>query len=143
MGRYNFSFLLMSIIFLIIFVGLTFTIFDLHRLFFIGEVIILGILVLSGIIGMVAIYYDKSWGWSWLAVASLVVLADLLALYLITKSKGFAFMPTVIASILALLVSLFNLAGDDESEVNSEQKPLKAPEKPEQPAKRGRKGRRK
>ena len=143
MGRYNFSFLLMGIIFLVVFVGLTFAVFDLHRLFFIGELIVLGILILGAIIGMVALYYDKSWGWSWLAVVSLAALADLLALYLITKSKGFAFMPTVIASILALLVSLFNLGGDDEPEMGSEQKPLQAPEKPEQPAKRGRKGRKK
>lgn len=138
MGRYNFSFLLMSIVFLVVFAGLTFTVFDLHRLFFIGEIIILGILLLSAIIGMAAVYYDKSWGWSWLAAVSLAALADLLAVYLITRSKGFAFMPVVAASILSLLVSLFNLGGDEPDEP-AETKPLAAPEKPEQPAKRGRK----
>lgn len=133
----------MSIVFLVVFAGLAFTIFDLHRLFFIGEVIIFGILIASAIIGMTAVYYDKSWGWSWLAVTSLIVLADLLAVYLITRSKGFAFMPAVIASILSLLVSLFSLGGDDQANDAAESNSIAAPEKPEQPAKRGRRSRKK
>ncbi|MBI2107658.1 hypothetical protein HYT54_00885, partial [Candidatus Woesearchaeota archaeon] len=67
MGRYNFSFLLISIILLVSLVGMTFIVFDLHRIFFAVEFILLAVFILLAAIGVTALYFDKSWGWTWLA----------------------------------------------------------------------------
>ncbi len=142
MGKYNFSFLLTSIVFLVAFVGLTFIIFDLHRYFFIGEFILLAAFILAALIGMAAVYFDKSWGWTWLAVLSVLALIDILFIYMMTKTKSFALTPAVVASVITLVISLFSLGGDDEEEIEAvEARPIGAEEKEEKKsARRGRKG---
>ena len=135
MGKFNFSFLLMNIVLLIMFIGLTFIVFDLHRFFFVAELVALGVFLLATLIGMTAVYNDKSWGWVWLSIVSVLVLIDLLLIFLVSKTKSFALTPTVVTAIIGFIVSLIS-TGEDESEEEQEHQMVEKVEPPKKAVKK-------
>ncbi|MBI2661160.1 hypothetical protein HYX09_02720 [Candidatus Woesearchaeota archaeon] len=116
---------------------MTFIVFDLHRIFFAVEFILLAVFILLAAIGVTALYFDKSWGWTWLAVCSVLMLADLLIVYLITRSKNVALMPAAVSLALSFIVSMFSV-GDDDAPADAGQAPVEM-QKPEAPKRPGRK----
>jgi len=111
----KFSFLILDIILLIVFVGFIRIIFDMHRFFFIAEFLFLGALMLVALISIVSIYNDIKFGWTLLSFVFTLILVDLLVIYLLKSPKTFLFMPTAITALIGFIISAAHIKGPEKS----------------------------
>jgi|OM-RGC.v1.019141901 hypothetical protein len=112
----KFTFLVVDLILLIMFVGFINIIFDLNRLLFIGEFLILGVLMLIALISMVSVYNDIRFGWSLLSFVFALVLIDLFFIYLIKSPSSNLFLITGILGLVGFIISITNTQASEEVE---------------------------
>lgn len=103
------SFIVMDIILAIVFIGLILLIFELHRFFLIGEVIILAILVIISFVSLIAVFNGIKWGWAILSLSFAIILIDLLIIYFATRTIGTTFFITMVLTAIGFILSVINI----------------------------------
>ena len=99
----------MYVILLIVFLGLINMIFNLHRFAFIGQFLILLVLLLVAIISAIGINNNFSWAWKLLSLLFVIVFLDLFFVYAISTPKPDLFLPYVVTSVVGFFIALFNV----------------------------------
>jgi len=105
----------MNIILLIVFLGLVNIIFNLHRIFFVVELILLLILAFFALIAMIAVYTSARWGWIFLFYILGLALVDLLFIYYVEGKPEFFFSVAIFA-LMGFLISVGNIKKKEEEE---------------------------
>lgn len=108
-GKGIINFVLMDIILAIVFIGLILSIFELHRFFLIGEVIILAILLIISFISLVAILNGIRWGWGILSLSFAIILIDLLGIYFVTRVINTTFFITMVLSAIGFILAVISI----------------------------------
>ncbi|HZX45016.1 MAG TPA: hypothetical protein VFF28_05020 [Candidatus Nanoarchaeia archaeon] len=122
MGELKLSFFAVDVILLVVFLGLTRTVFRLSGIGFVLELLALIILLFAAFIALVPAYSGSRGGWGFLAIVFAVIFIDLLFIFLATGRAGTAFTGALLFSALGLLVSVLN--------VRKKEKPVMYEEKP-------------
>ena len=137
MGEAKVSFFIITILLLIVFLGLTLTVFKLTGLGFIVEVAVLLAIILIGFISLIPAYEDANAGWGFLAAVMAIVLADLLVIVLRTNLIDKTTLLTALAASIGLLLCILKIkthedeipevveAPEVKAEVSAEFKPGK------------------
>ncbi len=107
MGSSGFTKFVMYVILLITFLGLINMIFNLHRLAFYLEFLILLGLVLVAIISAIGINNNFRWAWILLTLFFVFVFLDMLLIYAISTPQ--LFLPLIIITIVGFFISLFSI----------------------------------
>ncbi len=116
MGNGKFSFLVMSITLLIIFIGFIDVVFDLRGFLFITEFLFLGILMFFTLISMVLIYNDAKFGWTLMTFILAFILIDFLFIYLFKLSQSSLLLLTAVVGLVGFIISVVNIKGPEELE---------------------------
>jgi len=119
----NNSFLIMDIMSLIIVLGFILVVFDLGGIFFIGEFILLCLLILTMVISLILIFNDVKFGWGMLAVLLFLMLLDLLLIYVRTSEIGINFLITLFMAAIAFVIALVNSGKKKKNEELPEEEP--------------------
>lgn len=112
MEKPGISFFAISFVLLFAVIGLIFAVFELHRLVFVLELMILLAFIFLFAAALFAVYRNKKFGWTMIGAALILLLLDALFIYLITKTFETAHMTIVFFSVIGLLVALLNLMAD-------------------------------
>jgi hypothetical protein len=108
MGESKLNFFVVDIIMLIVFLSLINMVFNLKRLFFVFEVIVLLVIGFFTIISMIAVYNNARWGWTFLSYIFGIILLNMLFIYYIAGRPDFFFI-SAITALVGLLVSAINI----------------------------------
>ncbi len=114
MGEARFSFFVIDIILLIVFLGLIMMIFRLRGIGFILELLALLIMIFIAFIALIPAYSGSKGGWGFLTGVFVLVLLNLLVLYLRTAMSGRVFLITLFFAAIGFVVSVANIKEDEE-----------------------------
>ncbi len=119
---------------LITFLGLIGIVFNLHRIAFYGEFLILLALVLAAIIAAIGISTSQRWAWVLLTIFFAFVFLDMIFIKLISTQKPEMFLYLLVVAIAGFFISLFSIE-PKRKEAVEEKKEAKAVEKSFKPGK--------
>jgi len=121
MGENKLSFILVNIFYLVIFLSLIELTFSLHRFFFVGQFILLLILLLAAFISLLLIYSDIKAGWTISFVSLLIITIDMLSIYY-NKGGSTLFYWALGAAAIALIISMikFNQKDYDDEDFSDD-----------------------
>ena len=112
MERPSISFFAMNFILLFVVVGFILVVFDLSRLMFVFELVLLLSFMFFLAFAVFIIYQNKSGGWGIIAVVLILLLIDSFIVFLLTNRLGIAFIATIFFSVIGLVVALVNFVKD-------------------------------
>ena len=113
------NFLVMDIILATVFIGMLLLVFEFHRFFLAGELIILAALILIDAIALIAVFNGIRWGYAILSLSFAVLLIDLLVIYFLTRAIETTFFITMVISAIGFIVSVINIK-EEKAEVMEE-----------------------
>ena len=118
-GNRNFgAFVIMDLIFLVVFFGLVLLVFDLTRISFILEVMLLLALLLIVMVALIGVYNNLRWGYVLSSLLFAVILVDLLLIHFRNPAIGLAFFVTTVMAAVGFIISI---VGIKEDEIESEE----------------------
>ena len=109
MERLNISFLAMVFILLFAVIGFILVVFDLHRFAFVFELMLMLVFIFILAFAMFALYHSRKWGWTVLAAALILLLANLFFIFLLTGMFETPHLTTLFFSVAGIIVALLNL----------------------------------
>ncbi len=113
-GNKNFgAFAIMDLIFLVVFVGLVLLVFDLTKISFILEVVLILALLLIVIVALVGVYNNLRWGYVLSSLLFAVILVDLLLVHFRNPAIGLAFFITTVMSAVGFIISIVGIKEDE------------------------------
>ena len=130
MAGSRFSFFIMNIVLLVVFLGLINAIFDLHRLLFYAEFILLGVLMLAALIAVALIYSELRFGWTLMSFVFVIILIDLFFIYLVGAPNLNLLLQMGIVSLVGFVISLANMQAPEEAKEETAEPNVKSEFKP-------------
>lgn len=121
MGEAKFSFFIIDVILLVVFLGLTRIIFNLSGKGFLLELLALLILIFISFIALIPAYSGSKSGWGFLTGVFVLVLLNLLVLYIRTGMSGKLYLGTLFFAALGFVISVVNIKEDEEDEEDYEE----------------------
>lgn len=121
MEKLNISFFAMNFILLFAAIGFILAAFELHRLAFVFELMVLLVFLFISIFAMFVIYHNKKWGWTILGAALILLMINLFFIFLFTGIFETAHFTTLFFSVIGLAIALLNLRGAQEYEASEEE----------------------
>ncbi|MBI2208058.1 hypothetical protein HYU50_01030 [Candidatus Woesearchaeota archaeon] len=100
---------------LIVLLGLINMTFNLHRFAFIGEFLILLVLMLIALIVVVGMRNEFAWSWKLLKVFFALAFLDMLLVYLLSPSMPGMFLAFLFAAVAGFFIALFNVSPKKEA----------------------------
>lgn len=111
MEKPNISFFAMCFILLFAAIGLILAVFDLHRLAFVFELMLLLTFIFLLAFAMFMAYHNKKFGWTLIGATLAALLADTFFIVILTGSFETAHATTIFFSFIGLVVALLNFRG--------------------------------
>jgi len=125
----RFTAFVMYIILLVLFLGLIDMTFDLTRYAFMGQFLILLVLLFLGMLSAMGMSKKSTWAWKLFTLFFVVVFLDMLLVYILAISQIVMFLHYLIIAIVGFFISLFNVrskpAGRARARVKTSFKPGK------------------
>jgi len=122
MGESKFSFFIIDLILLVVFLGLGRIIFRFTGTKFILELLAVIILLLVAFIALMPAYSGSRGGWGFLTGVFMLILLNLLIIYLRTNMGGRVFLLTLFFSALGFVISVANIRKEEEYQPREEEK---------------------
>ena len=112
---------------LIVLLGLINMTFNLHRFAFMGEFLILLVLLLMAVVSAVGMHSRFAWSWKLLKAFFALAFLDMLLVYLLSASMPGMFLAFLAAAVAGFFIALFNVPPKKEetAEVKKTYKPGK------------------
>ncbi|MBW2989937.1 hypothetical protein KY358_06500 [Candidatus Woesearchaeota archaeon] len=113
MGDSKFSFFIIDLILLVVFLGMIRIIFRFDGLKFILELLALTLLLLIAFIALIPAYSGSKGGWGFISGIFLAVLLNLLVIYIRTGMLNKTYLLTSLFAALGFVVSIINIKDDE------------------------------
>ena len=111
MEKPSISFFVTGFILLFALISFILVVFDLHRLAFVFELMLLLIFIFLLAFAMFVVYHNKKWGWTILGATLIILLLNLFFVFLLTRTFETIHITTMLFSVAGLVVALLNLRG--------------------------------
>ena len=117
----------MHVALLIVLLGLIKMAFNLHRFAFMGEFLILLVLLIMAVISVVGMHNRFAWSWKLLKAFFALAFLDMLLAYWLSTPKPEMFLAFLVAAVAGFFIALFNVCPKQEEagEVKKTYKPGK------------------
>ena len=106
-------FIVMNVVLLISFIGLTISIFNLGGLFFVTELILLIAIIAIAFFAMVVAYLDVRFGWLLLAIVFAVTLIDVTFLYFAAPLNTMTFFLMIVVATIGFIISVVSVGKEE------------------------------